>query len=544
MQFRIYDRQTLAYKDGGYVASYTIDDDYIVNNNSTVTIVKELNDSVVVGDTIALIETSGAYHKGTITNFDNADFSITYKSDKELFNDTILNPFASNYVEDEDLKIAGKFGLDIVAEIINNVFGKSNDWAKALPLKVITDGDVQMLWNWNNTSISLNDWLVSLFERYNVSLSWVIDFNIANSIQIELDANGKIITENGKIKIINNRNPFYVVTISAVTNSGKLIKDNVANLSITYTEKELPEATVCVIIDKETKEVIQMGSGTKNLIDPNVGKQNTFLTVSQYSANVEEKDDTSNISGYIKVKPNTTYTFSCKGYDNRTRRIVVYDKDKNYITTVNSGTAQNPILSYNFGETSQRRGFTFSFVDKITINNKDYIPAYVRICYYNKTTELQFEEGSQATAYEPYNVPAIYYLINVAGVDMITLDKENRNRIFPVKTKYVEFDTEGEDTTEEDTARDTLIPSKFNQAIEVKISSDSKMFDFENAKFGDLFKIINKQGTIDSNYTGRKQESGNKWVTLYFGLGRQNYTDLIQMRLRKSKYQVLYNKKV
>ena len=100
MQFRIYDRQTLAYKDGGYVASYTIDDDYIVNNNSTITIVKALNDKVVEGDTIALISTSGAYHKGTITTFDNSDYKITYKSDKELFNNNILNPLRTDFIEE------------------------------------------------------------------------------------------------------------------------------------------------------------------------------------------------------------------------------------------------------------------------------------------------------------------------------------------------------------------------------------------------------------------------------------------------------------
>ena len=67
------------------------------------------------------------------------------------------------------------------------------------------------------------------------------------------------------------------------------------------------------------------------------------------------------------------------------------------------------------------------------------------------------------------------------------------------------------------------------------------MFDFENAHFGDLYKIINEHGSIDSNYTGRKSTNDDKWVTLYFGLGRQNYTDLMQMRLRKERYPETYN---
>lgn len=543
MQFRIYDRQTLAYKDGGYVASYTIDDDYIVNNNSTVKFVKELNDSVVVGDTIALIETSGAYHKGTITNFDNADFTITYKSDKELFNDNFPNPYASDFAQDENLEIAGRFGLTEVANILNMYFGNANDWARELPLKIITDGEVlddnnqvAMLWNWSNVSINVVDWLVSLFERYNVSLSWVIDFNIANPITVELDSNGKIKTENGEIdgKIIinNNRNPFYVVTLSAVTNSGKIIKDNVANLTITYTERELPEATVCVIIDKATKNVVMLGSGTKNLLNPNIGKENKALSLNGYGGS-EVDDNSSNISGFIRIEAGQKYTLSFNEYDGKDRYIFFYDKDKNALL------ANYGILSNN--ETQGRIHKTWTIPTTISYQSENKEPAYIRICYYNQSTEIQLEKGNTYSAYEPYNVPAIYYLINVEGVDMITLDGKNKRRVFPVKTKFVEYDTEGEETTEEQTASDTLIPSKFNQAIEIKISADSKMFDFANAMFGDLYKIINEQGTINSNYTGRKEESGNKWVTLYFGLGRQNYTDLIQKRFRNAKYQVVYN---
>ena len=544
MQFRIYDRQTLAYKDGGYVASYEIDDDYIVNNNSKITFVKELNNSVVVGDTIALIQTSGAFHKGTITNYDNADFSITYKADKELFNDNMLNPLAGEYAQDDELKFAARFGIAEVALLLENIFAKADDWAKALPLKIITDGDVttesgevKMLWNWSNPSINVVDWLVSLFERYNLSLSWDIDFNIASPITTVIE-DGKYVIEDGKIKVINNRNPYYIVTLSAVTNSGGLIKDNVANQKIAYTEREIPEATVCVLIDKENKERIMLTDGD-NLLNPQLSSKNKVLTEGEYSSNVEEADPNSDISSYIRIKPQTTYTYSCVGYDDRPRKIKIYDQDKRYITTVQN---QQGVVSYNFGETTERNQLTLEFGKNIVIDNIEYIPAYIRICYWDKSTEVQFEEGDTATAYHAYDIPAIYYLINRAGVDMITMNMNDLGRTFPVKTKYVEFDMEGEDTTEEQTAYETLVPSKFNQAIEIRIVSDSKMFDFENVKFGDLFKIINEQGTIDSVYTGRKQKNGDKWVTLYFGLGRQNYTDLVEIRNRKARYQVLYNK--
>ena len=62
MQYRVYDRRKLAYIDGGYVVDYNIDDDYIVNNNSSISIVKETN--AVEGDIIVLIKNSGPFHKG------------------------------------------------------------------------------------------------------------------------------------------------------------------------------------------------------------------------------------------------------------------------------------------------------------------------------------------------------------------------------------------------------------------------------------------------------------------------------------------------
>ena len=636
MQFRIYDRQTLGYKDGGYVASYKIDDDYIVNNNSSIKIAKELNDKVVVGDTIVLIQTSGAYHKGTITNFDNADFSINYKSDKELFNDNMLNPFIERFIsDDEEVKIAGKFGITDVANIIDTYFGESNDWAKILPLKIITEGDVldddgnvKMLWNWNNNSINVVDWLVNLFERYNLSLSWTVDFNIANTITCEIDSNGKLKTiYNGKnytlnvtaedyygaievniekeifrrhnlpkqvkflgyenesfqyqfdlygyinntytllqrdvslisygitlgsfdaendsyidiiqdgdksLLITNNRNPYYIVTLSAVINSGKIIKDNVANQTITYTEKELPEATVCILIDKDSKQIVQMSSGV-NLINPANVKEHKILSYNDVYHYVQEEDSAgTNVTGFIEVDVTKPYTYSWIGTDGNIRRIMCYDKDK------------TPFWSFTYyGENPDEH---LRYIKHINFTNEEFPTVqdiadtkYIRINYYVNSTEVQLEQNTEFTAYDPYDKAAVYYLLNVAGRNLITLDVNSLYRVFPVKTKIVEFDNEGEDTTEEQVAYENLVPSKFNQAIEIRISKDSKTFDFENVLYGDQFKIINEQGVIESNYTGRKEESNSKWVTLYFGLGRQNYTDLVQMRMRKNKYQVVYN---
>lgn len=485
MQYRVYNRKTLKYVDGGYVVSYNIDDDYIVNNNSTISVVKKLaqydstvksyvanvgetydsfydgyfvdktytltfedrenpiirnvlilsgengergkvlnfhnnqftirflsdipyslvslkvqiqyegedNNSlsnVLVGDIIALIQDSGAFHKGVITAVDTTALTISYKSDKELFNDNIINLLAGEFVGEgnEEITVARKFGVESVIQILQSFFSdesKLADPLQALPLIFEADGDVtdkntgepKMLWTWADDSINIVDWLTELFEKYNLTMSFSIDFNTAE-------------------EILAKRKPKYIVTFSAITNSGNIIKDNVDMQTITYTTQEIPQATVCKVIDSESKDLL-----------------------------------------------------------------------------------------------------------------------------------------------------ATYYLVDNGGTYDITDKQNNKNRVLPVKTTVASLNTKSEsngNTTEEDVAKEKLIPSQFNQAIEIRINSTSKMFDFANARFGDLYKIINARGTIDSVFTGKKISSEERWTTLYFGLGRQNYTDIMQMRLRKQRYTEVYNK--
>lgn len=622
MQFRIYDRQTLIYKDGGYVSSYIIDDDYIVNNNSTIKIIKELNDKVSVGDTIALIKTSGAYHKGTITTIDNADHAITYKADKELFNDNMLNPLASKYAGDSEKEsnIAGKFGITEVANILDSYFGKSNDWARRLPIKLITEGDVEepivtleksqdskvsiisfnkdtyskqaqdfdrlefvysttniiegwgisdedgfrivdlerygittlgtpkhndkiialksvaMLWTWNNESINVVDWLVELFKNYNVSLSWTINFDSAK--------------EN-----LKERQPYYIVTLSAINNTGKIIKDNAKMQTITYTEKKLPDSSVCIVLDNDSKEIVKLNSGTKNLLNPNIVEENKFLTV-EYNVAQLKDDETSNVSGYIKLNIDNTfvkdginvtlYTLSFKNSDLKKRRIVFYDEGKNVVKFPNSGENWSFYLEYSPNGDGEVN-YTISLHDKKV--------AYCRICYSKNAEEVQFEKGSVNTEYEGWNIPAIYYLCEKNGKYFISLNPDEHElatqdgqtikktlRVFPAKTVIVKYkESDDSASTPQQVAESTLIPSKFNQAIEIQTTTHSRMIDFSNIKFGDVYKIINAQGTIESNYTGRREDSQSGFIRLYFGLGRQNYTDLMQLRMQKQKYEVVYS---
>ena len=547
MQYRVYNRQTLEYVDGGYVRKFNIDDDYIVNNNSTVSVVRHKDDTlknVVVGDIITLIQDSGAYHKGVITAVDDTAYSISYKSDKELFNDNIPNPYSGAFTNDNQLKIAGKFGVGVVISLLKHYFSNADkgsldyDELKNLPITFVADGDVlddegnpKMLWTWSNDSINIVDWLTELFEKYNLSLNWDIDFDISNNN-------------------LKSRNEKYIVTLSSITKSGGIVKDNVAMQTITYTVKELPDATVCRVIDSNSKELCYISSGV-NLLNPATVTENEYIARSGTNW-VSGKSDSehypnTNISGYISFDYKSKYTYSQNIGDTVTRYIIAYDKKKEklgyfYYTATTSGGASVP-----FGITDFK--FVVAEDDKRTDKELAAAVKYIRINYYNKATEVQLEKGDTKTAFDSFTKPAIFYLYEKDGVYSISTKNDpvlsdGRERILPVKTVIATYNESSESTDEtspENAAQDKLIPSQFNQAIDIRISADSKMFDFANAKFGDQYQIINERGSVNSVFTGRKFSNKDKWITLYFGLGRQNYTDLVQMRLRKSRYSEVYN---
>jgi len=540
VQYRVYDRQTLVYKDGGYVKSYNIDDDYIVNNNSTFTIVKKSIDNentlsrVMTGDIVALIKDSGAYHKGVVTAVDDTACTISYKSDKELFNDSMYNAFIREFIgKDDSINAAGKFGVDVVVEILKAWFVDTADEFQKLPMRFTTVGNVldaagkpKMLWSWSSDSIKVVDWLTELFTLYNLSLSWTVDFDIA---------------ENDLTK----RTPQYICTLSALTNSGEIIKDNVAMQTITYTTKELPDATVCIVIDSESKEIINTSSG-KNLLNPQAASSDCYIryqnddVVSSSFVTFTDRYD-SILSGFIRMRQPTDnnpnkYTYSQASGDVTERYIIAYNSNQKGVGYM-TYTPQN---SGEFSVTFDTHSFTM--VGKNTYEDIKWF----RVCYSSSATKAQIEKGDSATAFDPYDIPSIYYLYEKDGVYSVETKRNliNKMRVLPVRTvvaTYSESNTDSEGLTPYDVAKEKLIPSQFNQSIQIKISADSKMFDFENAHFGDLYKIINEHGSIDSNYTGRKSTNDDKWVTLYFGLGRQNYTDLMQMRLRKERYPETYN---
>lgn len=603
-RLKIYDVGKYDYQETAirYAAQQLLDDSvHIVAPKPHV---EEFLQNVVVGDIIVLIKDSGVFHKGVITSFDSTDLSILYKSDKELFNDNIINPLRTHEVfldDDESNNIAGKVGIDYIVGIFDLVFAQTDkvfeneykkDPLKTLPIIFETNGNVvdsngnpKILWTWSDNSINLVDWLVELFEKYNITLSWTIDFNISESD-------------------IYIRKPKYIVTFSAITNGGNIIKDNVDMQDITYTTQELPESTVCYVIDSETKEII-LENDNINLLNPYNSQTNTILDGNHNTYhNTNEPNSTGNtLSGYIPVSPTSKdengiekfneYTFTVwNTYDINERWVWCYDKSKTRICgisyrIINRDVYSMPLSprdivfgykSINYKYAQKNDDGTYKRDDDGNLvlitetkeetqeevkNRIAKSVRYIRICYPAPNNEYQLINQNQKVQYEKteirgthksfdeFNQPAIYYLYEKNGIYDVVRKNVSENsddnfgsRVAPSKTVVAELNTTSESenpTTPKDVAKEKLIPSQFNQAIEIKINSDSKVIDLSSMNFGDMYKIINEHGTIDSIFTGKKMSSKEKTVTLYFGLGRQNYTDIMQIRLRKQRYTEVYN---
>ena len=353
--------------------------------------------------------------------------------------------------------------------------------------------------------------------------------------------------------------------------------------TITYTAQTTPEATVAIVIDSETKEIILESSGT-NLLDPKKNTKKTILdeknntyTGSPIVDDVRLKTDLNRVTSYIRVTPirknedkevSVNYTFSMKGMieDTDDRAVCLYDKNKKFICgTVYTfdNYRDNNIGIWDFSPNNilkNRTNINKQYADEdgqIKLEDGETpeeafdrvlkLVKYIRICY-PYGCDAQFEEDDKATEFDLFDQPAVYYLFERNGEYDIFRENQARDedweRVLPVKTTIISYNASsesGNETTPYDVAKEKLVPSKFNQAIEIRIANDSKMFDFQNAMFGDLYKIINERGTIDSVYTGKKITSKERWTTLYFGLGRQYYTDIMQIRLRKRYYNEVYN---
>lgn len=244
-------KDTLAYADSGVVSSWSIDEDYMVNNNSTIGIAKATE--AVPGQIVVLIKDSGAYDMGVITAVDNEKLQITYKPMTYLLDVDVLNPMRKN--DNTEVSSDGEGatitetdtdGNETVVQTITYRYDAVQDTAKILgamfctedtdrylrlPLRFIPSGNVDALWSYTDDTINLCDWVKDLFDNYNIVLTFGLTFENARS--------------------------YITVEVKAATGGGWIIKDNIAGMDITHTDDSSAKATVCHVLDKETKKVLQ-----------------------------------------------------------------------------------------------------------------------------------------------------------------------------------------------------------------------------------------------------------------------------------------------
>ena len=106
---------------------------------------------------------------------------------------------------------------------------------------------------------------------------------------------------------------------------------------------------------------------------------------------------TSNVSQYIQVRENTNYTLSLTN-DNNSRRISFYSKE-----LTSEVTTEDVISTISYG------GNTKTFETPTGCK-------YIRFSYYNTSTDVQLEQKSTATTYQPYESQT--YPINLGAMEL------------------------------------------------------------------------------------------------------------------------------
>jgi len=230
-QYRVYDRQTLSYVDGGILKSYTIDTDYISNNASTLTLVDETY--AKKGDIVVGLRGTDKFFIGVITAVDNTKKQICFKHMKYLFDDTILNVFKFTSTLNYKFEL-----ISTMETLLNLAFVNTDDTQKRLPIVFEKYGVANSaVWTDEGDTINIADFISFAFDNHNVYLDFDIDF-VAN----------KIIC-----KIIKNMAGGYV------------IKDNIKLSTPTFDKNELPNYNKAVVYNKDTGATL----GTYYLLDDN-----------------------------------------------------------------------------------------------------------------------------------------------------------------------------------------------------------------------------------------------------------------------------------
>lgn len=240
-QYRVYDRQTLAYLDGGVIRDYKIDSDYMSNNASTITMTEETY--AKKGDIVVGIAGIDKTFIGLISAVDNTKKTISFKHMKELFFDIVLNPFKYTSTLGYRFELVGTMEL-----ILELAFLTTDDTKKRLPLVIERQGTASgAVWTNDSDTLNLSDFIAWAFDNHNVYLDFDIDFAL-----------NKIVC-----RIVKN------------TAGGVVIKDNIALSDPAFDKNELPTYNKAVVYNKDSGAIL----GTYYLLGDNT------ITTSSTNAN-------------------------------------------------------------------------------------------------------------------------------------------------------------------------------------------------------------------------------------------------------------------
>ena len=262
MQYKTYDKNSLSLIDSGYVINYEIDDDYLINNNSKIYVSNVVTASS--GDIVCLIKNAGAYHKGVITSIDNVNGVITYKDFKELFNNEILSPFRSiekKGVSYECIKMLKNiiyytYSAGYLVKLVNGKLTgfKVSDLTLLAngKIDIQTTGTVDAYYENTESKFNLKDYLIDLFEKYNVTVNFDINFNSRER------ATTAYSSPTGTLNVINGeRQPRMVFKINQTQSTEFIIKDNILGATFNYEEQKAPDATIAYIVNASNTDLMQ-----------------------------------------------------------------------------------------------------------------------------------------------------------------------------------------------------------------------------------------------------------------------------------------------
>jgi len=114
----------------------------------------------------------------------------------------------------------------------------------------------------------------------------------------------------------------------------------------------------------------------------------------------------------------------------------------------------------------------------------------------------------------------------------ITTNQAHANRLFPVSTRYVEWDAIEairEGYTMQELAKSEIQGNIYNHYVQVRLAKKQTMVPARKFKYGDQVKIVYENRSYDTIFTGIKFRSDDPFYVCQFGKGRICFTDRMKI---------------